>query len=489
MKCMLIFPAWKTSDFFPEEFGTSTTHRWHPLGLLYIGATLLKQGHDVKLLDGAFWTHQEILQIFLDFKPDFVGIHANCPMWTKAMQTAIDLRDLDPNIFIALGGPAAIGWRQDCLEQCRAIDCIFTGEGELTVPEVVGQIEKVGRQELGNIKGIIYRNTNGDILINPDSCPVDDLDTLPFPAFELLGDLARKYHPNIGTFIKMPVFSMLSSRDCSHGKCIFCFHTHVSKKTRFRSPKNVVDEMEYIINTYGAKEIKFLDDTFTADKERVHAICDEIRKRKIKVAWFVSSRVDAVDRQMLDDMKNAGCYSILFGVESGVQKNLDALNKGTTIEQIRKAVRDAKLAGLKVSTPFIFGIPGETYKEGLETIKFAIELNGDLVNFHTLTPYPGTELYDNVEKYGTMTDETDALTFETGAFVPYTMTQEEILKLKERAFKRYYCRPSYILKRLHSVRSKYDLIALFYGAKTLFILLTHPGIFKSKEQKSLKVNK
>lgn len=484
MKCMLIFPAWKTSDFFPEEFGSSTTHRWHPLGLLYIGASLLKQGHDVKLLDGAFWTHQEILQVFQDFKPEFVGVHANCPMWTKAMQTVNDLRELSSDVFIAVGGPAAIGWRQKCLEQCMAIDCIFTGEGEVTVPEVAEQLESGSRQALADIKGIIYRDKSGNISINPDSCPVADLDTLPFPAFELLGDMAINYRPNIGTFLKLPVFSMISSRDCSHGKCIFCFHTHTSNKTRFRSPKNVVDEMEYIVNTYGAKEIKFLDDTFTADKERVHAICDEIRRRKIKVAWFISSRVDAVDRDILEDMKNAGCYSILFGVESGVQKNLDSLNKGTTVEQIKKAVRAAKSVGLKVSTPFIFGIPGETYEEGLETIKFAIELNSDLVNFHTLTPFPGTELYDNVEKYGTMTDETNALTFETGAFVPYTMTQDEILKLKEMAFKRYYCRAAYIFKRLLSIRSIYDIISLFYGAKTLFVLLMHPGIFKKEGQKT-----
>lgn len=484
MKCILIFPAWITSDFFPEEFGSSTTHRWHPLGLLYIGATLLREGHEVRFLDGAFWTHQEILQMFREFKPDFVGVHANCPMWTKSIQTVNDIRKLSSDVFITVGGPAAIGWRQRCIEECTAIDCIFTGEGEITVPEVVKQLENGGKLQLDNIRGIIYQDETGKIIINPDSCPVADLDTLPFPAFELLGDMAVKYRPNIGTFYKMPVFSMMSSRDCSHGKCIFCFHTHASTKTRFRSPKNVVDEMEYIVNTYGAKEIKFLDDTFTANKQRVHEICKEIRRRKIKVAWFISSRVDAVDRDMLQDMKNAGCYSILFGVESGVQKNLDALNKGTTIAQIKKAVRNAKSVGIKVSTPFIFGIPGETYEEGLQTIKFAIELNGDLVNFHTLTPFPGTELYDNVEKYGTMTEETDALTFETGAFVPYSMTQNEILKLKEMAFKRYYCRPAYIFKRLLSIRTIYDIISLFYGAKTLFVLITHPGILKKEGQKS-----
>ena len=481
MKCMLVFPAWKTSDFFPEEFGTSTTHRWHPLGLLYIGAALLKHGHDVKLLDGAFYTHKEIIKEFCLFQPEFVGIHANCPMWTKAVKTANDIRAINANVYLTVGGPAPIGWKERCLHECESINCIFTAEGEYSVPKLVEILEKNEMDGLYDIRGIIFRDKKNQIIKNPDDYPIQDLDLLPFPAFHLLGNNATKYKPNIGTYKRLPVFSMITSRDCSHGSCIFCFHTFSSKKTRFRSPKNVVDEMEYLVKNFGAREIKFLDDTFTADAKRVHEICDEIRSRKLKVIWYISSRADAVNRELLADMKSAGCYSILYGVESGVQKNLDALSKGTTLNQIREAVSDAKSVGLKVSTPFIFGIPGETYKEGLETIKFACELNGDMVNFHTLTPYPGTELYDNVEKYGQMTDVTDDLTFETAAFVPYSMTQEEIIKLKELAFKKFYFRPAYIIKRLLSIRNKNDLLALFYGAKTLITLITHPNVFGGKK--------
>ncbi len=480
MKCMLIFPAWETKDYFLEEFGNSTTHRWHPLGLLYIAAALLKKGFDVQVVDGAFYSHEEIIMRYRKYNPDFVGIHANCPIWEKAVHTADSIRKTAPDVFISLGGPAAIGWREKCLKECSSLDCIFTGEGEYTVPELVEKLEEGGKTFLGKIKGIIYKDIDGEIIVNEDADPIMELDELPFPAFELLGDLATKYRPNIGTYKKAPVFSMISSRDCSHGKCIFCFHTYGYCKTRYRSPQNVVDEMEFLVKKYKAKEIKFLDDTFTSDKERVHKICEEIRRRKLKVSWYVSSRADAVDFELLKDMKKSGCYAVLFGVESGVQKNLDTLKKNVTIECIRKAVSMAKKAKLKVSTPFIFGIPGETYEEGLRTIDFAIELNADMVNFHTLTPYPGTELYNNIDRYGTMTDKTEDLTFETGAFVPFSMTREEILNLKELGFKRFYCRPSYVIKRILSVRSRYDFLALLYGAKAVFVLISHPQLFQKK---------
>lgn len=477
MKCLLIFPAWKTSDFFPEEFGSSTSHRWHPLGLLYIGAQLLKEGHEVKLLEGAFWTHEQILAAFSSFGPQFVGIYANCPLWSKAKKTAEDLRAIDKQVFISLGGPAAIGWRERCMEECAAVDCVHTGEAEYSVTKVLAQLEAGRPRDLHDVSGIIFRDQQGEIVINPNSPPITDLDALPFPARQLLGGFVDKYRPNMGTFRRLPVFSMISSRGCSHGDCIFCFQPGGPTGARLRSPKNVVDEMEECVKRYGAREIKFLDDTFTADSERVSAICAEIRRRKLDVTWFVSSRVDSVNREMLSEMKGAGCWAILYGVESGVQKNVDALRKGTTIEQARRAVRDAKAVGLKVSTPFIFGIPGETFEEGHETIDFAIELNADMVNFHTLTPYPATELYDHVARYGTMTNVSDELTFETAAFVPYTMSRNDILKLKQLAFKRFYSRPAYAVKRLLGIRSRYDLMAIVFGIKTLATIHLVPNVF------------
>jgi radical SAM superfamily enzyme YgiQ (UPF0313 family) len=153
-----------------------------------------------------------------------------------------------------------------------------------------------------------------------------------------------------------------------------------------------------------------------------------------------------------------------------VQKNLNTLRKGITLDQTRTAVAAAKKAGLKVYTPFILGIPGETYEEALQTIDFAIELDPHYANFHTMAPFPGTELYDNIDKYGTMSSNTDDYTFEGGAFVPHSMTREQIEELRTIAFRRFYSRPRFIIRRLLEVRSIYDFRTVTKGAASFFWL-------------------
>lgn len=474
MKCLLIIPAWNEHDLFPDKLASSARHLWQPLGILYVGAQLLREGHEVKFVDGALHTHAEVIEEFRRAAPDFVGIYSNTPIWNVAKRTIEDIKRLSPSTFISLGGPTAIGWRERCLADCPDLDCVHTGEGESSAPGVLEHLQR-GRP-LSTVPGIIFRDRAGRPVVNPDAPPIKDLDSVPFPARHLLEDV-RKYRPIIGSFRREPVFTIFTSRGCTH-RCIFCFQAEKTRGVRFRTAANVVDEIEEGIKL-GAREFKFLDDLFTVNHRRVYEICAELKRRGIKVPWFVSGRVDTVNRRLLGAMRDAGCYGILFGVESGVQKNLNTLRKGQTLAQIREAVKAAKAAGLKVNTPFLFGIPGETYEEGLQTIDFAVELNADIANFHTLAPYPGTELYDNVVRYGVMSEHVEDYTFETAGFVPYTMTREQVLGLKQLAFRRFYSRPRYMIKQLLGVRSRYEMLALMQGAGALLRLYSDRNIFAS----------
>jgi anaerobic magnesium-protoporphyrin IX monomethyl ester cyclase len=240
---------------------------------------------------------------------------------------------------------------------------------------------------------------------------------------------------------------------------------------RFRSPEHVVQEIEERVRDYGYREVRFLDDMFVVNHNRVRRICELIRRRGLNLTWYCSSRVDIVSPDILKTMREAGCWAILYGVESGVQRNLDTLRKRSSLDQARAAVRWAKEAGIKVYTPFIFGIPGETFEDGLRSIDFAIELDPYIANFNTLTPLPGTDLYDSLHGQGHWESNTDHATFQHAAFVPNTMTREELIKLRQIAFRKFYGRPRYIVRRMLEVRTRDDLVTLARGAQSLGHLL------------------
>lgn len=269
----------------------------------------------------------------------------------------------------------------------------------------------------------------------------------------------------------------MTSRGCNR-QCIYCFQLDKTRKSgiRYRSVESVLNEVEFCIRQ-GYREIKFIDDTLAADYDRAMRIAEGIRARKLDFTWFASACVNQVDKPLLQAFKDAGCWAVLFGAESGVQKNLNAIRKGTTLEQIRKAVKAAKEVGIRVSTPFMFGIPGETFEEGLQTIKFAVDLEPDIANFHAITPFPGTHLYDNLEKYGTVSEDLTDFTYQGAAFIPYSMTREEILELRRIAFTKFYARPSFIMRKLLELRSPHDLAVALKSARSLFWLFVKRDLF------------
>jgi radical SAM superfamily enzyme YgiQ (UPF0313 family) len=245
---------------------------------------------------------------------------------------------------------------------------------------------------------------------------------------------------------------------------------------RYRSVENVLEEIEKCLRQ-GYREIKFIDDSFAADYDRAMALSREIKARGLDFTWFASACANQIDAPLLRAMKDAGCWAILIGAESGVQKNLNTLRKGVTLDQLRRAVRTAKDVGLQVSTPFLIGIPGETVEDALKTIEFAIELDPDLANFHALTPFPGTHLYDHAQEYGAVSGDLRNFTYQGAAFVPDTMSRDDILELRQLAFRRFYSRPSFLLRRFCALRTLSDVKAAARGLKSLFWLWADRAVF------------
>jgi len=466
MRCVLIIPAWSPGDIFPSRTAGSQLNYWQPLGTLYVASSLVQAGHEVRFVNGAFLSHAAILGEVARFRPHWVGIYSTTFGWPKARKTAADVRKRHPDAFICAGGPYPIAAQERCLAEEAAFDAVVTGEGERTVVEMLDPLSR-GRS-LGGVGGVVYREA-GTVKVNAPRPLAANLDELAFPDRTVLGD-ANLYMPPPAMYRRKPVAVLLTSRGCSR-RCIFCFQLDKERSSgvRYRSVESVLREIELCLDQ-GYREIKFIDDTFAQDRQRALALAREIRRRKLDFTWFASACVNQVDPELLEAFRDAGCWAMLFGVESGVQKNLDTLRKGITLPQARNAVRWAKEAGLRVQTTFMLGIPGETYGEALRTIDFACEIEPDMASFHAIVPFPGTWLHDHVRELGTLSEELTDFTYQGAAFVPRTMTRDQIRELRQRAYRRFYSRPSFLARRLLGLRSLSDVKVALGSARSLFWL-------------------
>ncbi|MFH1288558.1 MAG: radical SAM protein, partial [bacterium] len=424
-----------------------------PLGPLYIAAVLKKAGHEVNFIDGIFHTWEETEKKIRDESPEIVGISVTAFGAEKTKRLTGLIKKSNPNIFTIIGGPYPDAVQEKCLEEDSNLDAVSVGDGEYNMRDLCYALEN--KRDLSGVKGIIWRETPCKIVKNSPRPFIEDLDELPFPARELVD--VKKYSPAIGHYKKLPNAGIIASRGCK-GQCIFC-HTRIFKDlyTRFRKPGYVVEEMAELIEKYGIKDFLFWDNNLTEDRDRIVTLCEEIIRRKFNIVWSGGTRADTIDKEIIAIMKRSGCWKLLVGIESGTQKSLDILNKGETLEQIEKVVCWIKAAGISVFATFIFGIPGETYNDALRTIEFAKKLDPDIAKFFTLSCNPGSIMSEKVHEYGNMPVTSHAQSFHAAGFVPYTMTRNELEEVLTRAYKEFYMRPSFIIKRALNIRNIEDL--------------------------------
>lgn len=476
MRCLLVFPNWTFAETHLRALRKDVAGRTVPSGIFYIGAVLRKAGHEVCIIDGAFYTKQQILDQMRTFNPQLVGISTVSMLWTNAKSLAEEVKKQHPQTFIVVGGPHPTAVGEMVLEECEAIDAVGYGEGEFTTLELAEALEK--GQPLDAIKGLIYRckssgdtgsfDRRGKIVRNTPRPLLEDLDSLPYPAFDLID--IKMYRPSLGHYKRLPSIGVVLSRGCPMN-CLYCYKL-CGNTIRTRSPVKVADEIEFYVQKYGIRDVKFWTELFTAERQVVMDFCDEIIHRQLDIAWSCAARVDTVDEELLRKMKQAGCWYLQYGIESGVQKNLNTLRKGTTIQNIENAIALTHKVGLESFCTYILGIPGETYEEALKTIEFACKLNSFYAEFFPLTPFPGTDLYRDVKKYGRLIGSIDELTLHHMPFVPYTMSEDQLRSLQILAYRKYYARPRYMLMRLLKIRSLEDLRASWQGFKAFVSLTT-----------------
>jgi anaerobic magnesium-protoporphyrin IX monomethyl ester cyclase len=430
----------------PYPIGSHQHPPFMPLGIGYLGAVLHENHFEVNVVDcqAQRISHKQFREEIIKSQPDIVGVTSTTLTYKSALKIIRTAKEVLPNCITAIGGPHVTFWDVNALHEEPALDVVLRREGENTMLELAQRVEN--HQAFYDLAGTTCRR-DGEIARNPDRPFLEDLDSLPFPAFYLwqkVGDL-RKY----GT-IPYPV---MTSRGCVYW-CNFCTAVRMfGRRYRMRSPKNVVDELEFLHKNYHASQFTFYDDAFTVDQDRTAEMCDEMRRRGLKIKWDCETRVDMVSKELLIKMREAGCIAVWFGVESGSKKQLTNMGKGFSLTQTRRAFKWAKEAGLMTVAGVILGFPGETKESAWETIRFVKELNPNDVGFYIATPYPGTPLNEEVKANGSLKiTDFDKYDTATPTFELQTLTMHELTEIREQAFQSFYLSPAYFVSALSMFR-------------------------------------
>jgi len=420
-----------------------------PLGLLYIAAVLEQNGHDVKILDSQALnlTTHETKEEIRKFGPAIVGITCMTPNIKGALEAARLSKEIadeaGKDIITVLGGPQLSIYPKETLSY-DYVDIGVIGEGEYTMLDLVNAIEN--KKDISKIRGIVYKDKKGNVK-STGARIVDDIDSLPFPSRHLLQ--TEKYHCVI---TKHPFTTMMTSRGCPF-KCGFCFKGPSDEKMRYRDPKSVVDEMEHCVKKYKVREIMFYDDTFTNNRKHVFDVCNEIIKRGMKIKWECPTRIDCLDEEILRIMKRAGCIRLRLGVESGNQKILDIMRKKITLEKIERAFKRSRNVGIETFAYFIIGYACENEDTIKDTINFAKKIDADWAMFTVATPLPDTNLWELATEQG-IVDPNYWRDFTLGKTVermPFLVKNADILA--NRAYKQFYMRPRFVIKKLSKMTS------------------------------------
>ena len=416
MKILLIDPPYDRLIGFRSE--------WFPVGISYIGSYLHANGNEVSIYNAehsndtsyksvvkysedfnkykvaianssnSAW--EEIKERISLFKPEVVGVSVNTPKVPSALKIAEICKTINSDITVVFGGHHST-IKPDEMLLSQNVDFVVRGEGEETFCELVNHLQNC-ILDYRTIAGLSFRD-NGQVIHNVDRKLICSLDSLPLPARDKLVDL--------DSYTPVQLSMVMTSRGCPY-KCGFCSSQNMwGRKVRFRSVDNVLNELNELKQRFAVKNITFLDDSFTANRDRIKDLCSTLIEKKMDITWSCLTRVGIISDDLIILMKKAGCTKLDIGIESGNQRVLDLIDKGITLKQVKEAVDILKHNKMYWSGFFMFGFPTETEEEVLDTLNFLHELKPNWANISIFTPYPGTKLYDLAKVKGMISEPVD----------------------------------------------------------------------------------
>ena len=388
-----------------------------PMGILILASYIEKFGHNVSIVDikgidmgdnKLKFTEDDVIDKIVErvkeIKPEVIAIGVLVTDVEPVFKLLRVIKTALPNVKIVVGNSHPSMSPETYLFRDSPVDFIVFGDGEVTFEELLKEISK-DSQNFSKVSGLGYLKNNK--IIKTEERPLPDLNDLPLPAYHLI-DMKFYTKPTIYCIrgVLVSSFYVFTSRGCPY-RCSFCAASNEArgyKKMRFRDPEKAVDEIEVLIKKYNVDAVYFQDDTFTLKRSHAIAICNEIKRRKLRLIWGCETRVDHIDDELVKIMKGAGCVQIDFGIESGSQRMLDAIRKDVTVEQILKASSICRKYGLRHFANFMINMPGETLEDIEQSIKVAKKMKPNLLVWNVMSPYPGTHLTKSHYKEFTLKD-------------------------------------------------------------------------------------
>lgn len=440
-----------------------------PLGLCSLAAVVRKEGYRVYLIDACALglSAAEVVKTVISLSPKYVGITASTLAIESAGLLASKLKKQKPDLITILGGSHLSALPEVTLKHYSVFDFGIAGEGEDSLLELVSVLEV--KKNLNMVKGIVFKNGK-KIVVTAKRPFIDKLDRLPFPAWDLLPSLPRYYGSSPQSFNRLPSSSLVTSRGCPNS-CTFCDRSVFGNRVRVHSPEYVLQMVKILCLQYGIKHILFDDDTMTVQKIRLKKICRLFIKEKLDLTWTCLARVDSVDREVLKLMKLAGCWQILFGIESGDQMILDKLKKGITLDKARKALALTQKSGIKTKGFFILGTPHETRITAQKTLDFIKSAPLDDFHMTFFAPFPGTEIYRNIDNKDKYKELWNNMNEWQPVYLPADMKSEELIRLSQKAFRQFYFRPKIIIAYIKEAFLTKNFTPIVYGASALIKFL------------------
>jgi len=440
MNVTILYPPISREERYGSSLGASGGKKI-PLGIYYLAAVVRQHGHNVQVLEAEALnlTADDCLKTIVDFHPDFIGISSTTVAFHRALEIANNLArhydTIPPPPPIVIGGPHASSNPEHALSfQCFAAAVI--GEGEKTLIEMLRCMEQ--KADWHNIDGIAFMNEDKFVRTKSRDF-IENLDEIPFPAYDLVPDMSV-YTPPPHGYIKLPVAGVITSRGCPN-QCTFCDQNTFGRKLRQRSPENIAGEIISLYEKYKIKEIAFADDTFTLNFDRVVKLFDILSKNNMTFVWSCNSRVNAVTRESIKEMKKLGCWRIAFGIESGDIDILKTIKKNIDLDQVRRVVSWCKEEKIETTGLFIVGHPNETLETIERTISFALSVPLSSIIVTINTPIPGSQQYREIDKYGTVSStDWSQYNYWRPVFVPFGLSEEILSKKHKEFYRRFYFR-------------------------------------------------